>query len=127
MNSGRTVFSQLISFLPDREFRRCVARYGGNRRLREFSCWDQYLTMAFAQLTYRESLRDIEACLRSLQGKLYHLGFRGQVSRSTLADANENRDWRSFADFAHRRITTARRRYGREPMAVDLERSRYAL
>src|SRR5207249_7328529 len=95
MNSGRTVFSQLISFLPDREFRRCVARYGGDRRLREFSCWDQYLTMAFAQLTYRESLRDIEACLRSLQGKLYHLGFRGHVSRSTLADANENRDRKS--------------------------------
>lgn len=100
MNSGRTVFSQLISFLPDREFRRCVARYGGNHRLREFSCWDQYLTLAFAQLTYRESLRDIEACLRSLQGKLYHTGFRGRVSRSTLADANENRDWRIFADFA---------------------------
>ncbi len=83
MNSGRTVFSQLIGFLPDREFRRCVARYSGDRRLRDFSCWDQYLTMAFAQLTYRESLRDIETCLRSLQGKLYHMGFHGRVARST--------------------------------------------
>jgi len=127
MNSGRTVFSQLISFLPDREFRRCVARYGGNRRLREFSCWDQYLTMAFAQLTYRESLRDIEACLRSLQGKLYHLGFRGHVSRSTLADANENRDWRIFADFAQVLIGIARPLYAHDPMGVDLEQSLYAL
>jgi len=127
MNSGRTVFSQLISFLPDREFRRCVARYGGDRRLREFSCWDQYLTMAFAQLTYRESLRDIEACLRSLQGKLYHLGFRGHVSRSTLADANENRDWHIFADFAQVLIGIARPLYAHDPMGVDLEQSLYAL
>ena len=127
MNSGRTVFSQLISFLPDREFRRCVARYGGNRRLREFSCWDQYLTMAFAQLTYRESLRDIEACLRSLQGKLYHIGFRGQVSRSTLADANENRDWRIFADFAQVLIGMARPLYAHDPIGVDLKQTLYAL
>jgi hypothetical protein len=127
MNSGRTVFSQLISFLPDREFRRCVARYGADRRLREFSCWDQYLTMVFAQLTYRESLRDIEACLRSLQGKLYHLGFRGHVSRSTLADANENRDWRVFADFAQVLIGIARPLYAHDPMGVDLEQSLYAL
>jgi len=127
MNQGRTVFSQLISFLPDQEFRRCVARYHGDRRLREFSCWNQYLAMAFAQLTYRESLRDIEACLRCLQGKLYHLGFRGQVARSTLADANESRDWRIFADFAHRLIATARRLYVRESMGVDLDESLYAL
>jgi hypothetical protein len=127
MNSGRTVFSQLIGFLPDREFRRCVARYAGDRRLREFSCWDQYLTMAFAQLTYRESLRDIEACLRSLQGKLYHMGFRGHVSRSTLADANENRDWRIFADFAQVLIGIARPLYAHDPMGVDLEQSLYAL
>ena len=100
MNQGRTVFSQLLSFLPDREFRRCVARYGGDARPRGFSCWDQYLSMAFAQLTYRDGLRDIEACLRSLGGKLYHMGFHGRVARSTLADANENRDWRIFADFA---------------------------
>jgi hypothetical protein len=121
MNQGRTVFSQLISFLPDREFRRCVERYQGDRRLRDFSCWNQYLAMAFAQLTYRESLRDIEACLRSLQGKLYHLGFRTSVARSTLADANEARDWRIFADFAHRLIATARGLYAREPMGVELE------
>jgi len=127
MNQGRTVFSQLISFLPDREFRRCVQRYGGDLRLRDFTCWNQYLAMAFAQLTYRESLRDIEACLGSLQGKLYHLGFRGKVARSTLADANESRNWRIFADFAQRLITTARRLYASEPMGVDLDQSLYAL
>jgi hypothetical protein len=127
MNQGRTVFSQLISFLPDREFRRCVARYRGDLRVRSLTCWDQYLAMAFAQLTYRESLRDIEACLRSLQGKLYHLGFRGKVARSTLADANEARDWRIFADFAQRLIGTARRLYASEPMGVDLEQSLYAV
>ena len=98
MNFGRTVFSQLINFLPDREFRRCVSRYDGDCRLRSFSCWDQFLSMAFAQLTYRESLRDIEACLRSLGAKLYHMGFRGNIARSTLADANESRDWRIYAD-----------------------------
>jgi len=97
MNEGRAVFSQLINFLPDREFRRCVERYQGDIRLRGFSCWDQYLAMAFAQLTYRESLRDIEACLRSMQGKLYHLGFRGKVARSTLGRM-------VVAHFAHRRI-----------------------
>ena len=127
MNQGRTVFSQLISFLPDREFRRCVERYRGDLRLRDFTCWNQYLAMAFAQLTYRESLRDIEACLGSLQGKLYHLGFRGKVARSTLADANESRDWRIFADFAQRLITTARRLYASDPMGVDLDQSLYAL
>jgi hypothetical protein len=100
MNLGRTVFSQLIGFLPDREFRRCVARYSGDFRPRGFSCWDQFLCMAFAQFTYRESLRDIEACLRSSPDKLYHMGIRGRVSRSTLADANESHDWRIFADFA---------------------------
>src|SRR5450759_2496139 len=100
MNQGRTVFSQLLSFLPDREFRRCVARYDGDARPRGFSCWDQYLSMAFAQLTYRDGLRDIEACLRSLGGKLYHMGFHGRVARSTLADANDSHDWRIYADFA---------------------------
>jgi hypothetical protein len=109
MNQGRAVFSQLISFLPDREFRRCVERYRGDIRLCGFSCWDQYLAMAFAQLTCRESLRDIEACLRSIQGKLYHLGFRGKVARSTLADANESHDWRILADFAQVLIGIARR------------------
>ena len=127
MNQGRTVFSQLISFLPDREFRRCVERYQGDIRLRGFSCWDQYLAMAFAQLTYRESLRDIEACLRSMQSKLYHLGFRGKVARSTLADANESHDWRIFADFAQVLIGIARPLHARDPMGIDLQQSLYAL
>ena len=127
MNQGRAVFSQMISFLPDREFRRCVERYRGDIRLRGFSCWDQYLAMAFAQLTYRESLRDIEACLRSMQGKLYHLGFRGKVARSTLADANESHDWRIFANFAQVLIGIARPLHARDPIGVDLEQSLYAL
>jgi hypothetical protein len=127
MNHGRTVFAQLIGFLPDRDFRRCVARYDGDSRLREFSCWDQYLTMAFAQLTYRESLRDIEACLRSMRGKLYHMGFQGTVARATLADANESRDWRVFADFAQILIGIARPLYARDPIGVDLDHSLYAL
>lgn len=97
-----------MSFLPDREFRRCVARYSGDARPRGFSCWDQYLAMAFAQLTYRDSLRDIEACLRSLGGKLYHMGFRGRVARSTLADANDAHDWRIYAEFAQMLIRIAR-------------------
>jgi len=100
MNSGKTVFAQLMDFIPGHEFRRCVARYRGQYRVRSFSCWDQFLSMAFAQLTYRESLRDIETCLRALGGKLYHLGIRGHISRSTLGDANETRDWRIFADLA---------------------------
>ena len=127
VNQGRTVFSQLLSFLPDREFRRCVARYGGNARPRGFSCWDQYLAMAFAQLTYRDSLRDIEACLRSLGGKLYHMGFHGRVSRSTLADANDAHDWRIYADFAQVLIRIARPLYASDPIGVDLDHSLYAL
>ena len=127
MNLGRTVFSQLISFLPDREFRRCVSRYDGDRRWRGFSCWDQFLCMAFAQLTYRESLRDIEACLRSLGAKLYHMGFCSQVARSTLAGANESRDWRIYADFAQVLIRIARPLYARDPIGVDLDQSLYAL
>jgi hypothetical protein len=127
MNLGRTIFSQLIGFLPDREFRRCVSRYDGDCQLREFSCWDQYLTMAFAQLTYRESLRDIEACLRSMQGKLYHMGFQSRVARSTLADANESRDWRIYADFAQVLIGIARPLCAHDPIGVDLDQSLYAL
>ena len=127
MNQGRTVFSQLIAFLPDREFRRCVARYEGDARLRDFSCWDQYLAMAFAQLTYRESLRDIEACLRALGAKVYHMGFQGKVARSTLADANESRDWRIFADFAQVLIAIARPLYAHDPIGIDLDQSLYAL
>src|SRR6266516_4713751 len=99
MNTGRTVFSQLIEFLAHQQFQKCVARYGGGRYLKNLSCWDQYLAMAFAQLTYRESLRDIEACLGSIGGKLYHMGFRGKIARSNLADANEAHDWRYLRRF----------------------------
>lgn len=127
MNTGRTVFSQLLEFLPHQEFQKCVARYGGGRYLKNLSCWDQYLAMAFAQLTYRESLRDIEACLRSVRGKLYHMGFRGKVARSTLADANESRDWRIYADFAQILIALARPLYANDPIGIDLDQSLYAL
>jgi hypothetical protein len=127
VNQGRTIFSQLLGFLPDREFRRCVARYGGDTRPRGFSCWDQYLSMAFAQPTYRDGLRDIEACLRSLGGKLYHMGFHGRVSRSTLADANDAHDWRIYADFAQVLIGMARPLYASDPIGVDLNDSLYAL
>ena len=109
MNQGRTVFAQLISFLPDREFRRCVSRYDGDSHWRGFSCWDQYLAMAFAQLTYRESLRDIEACLGAQPSKLYGMGLREAVARSTLADANELRDWRIWADIAAVLVRRARK------------------
>jgi len=127
VNQGRTVFSQLLNFLPDREFRRCVARYGGDARPRGFSCWDQYLSMAFAQLTYRDGLRDIEACLRSLGGKLYHMGFHGRVARSTLADATDAHDWRIYADFAQVLVGIARPLYASDPIGVDLDQSLYAL
>jgi Domain of unknown function (DUF4372)/Transposase DDE domain len=127
MNSGRTVFAQLLDHLPSYEFQKCVTRYCGDYQQKTFSCWDQYLAMAFAQLTYRDSLRDIEACLRSMKGKLYHMGFRGKVSRSTLADANESRDWRIYADFAQVLIGIARPLYAHDPMGVDLEHSLYAL
>jgi hypothetical protein len=127
MNAGRTVFSQLIEHLPHKEFQKCVVRYGGDRYAKNFSCWDQYLAMAFAQLTYRESLRDIEACLKAVGGKLYHMGFRGSVVRSTLADANESRDWRIYADFAQVLIGIARPLYRNDPLGVDLDQSLYAL
>src|SRR3984957_8577463 len=127
MNTGRTVFSQLIEFLPHQQFQKCVDRFGGGRYLKNLSSWDQYLAMAFAQLTYRESLRDIEACLGSVGGKLYHMGFRGKVARSTLAEANESRDWRIFADFAQVLIAAARSLYADDPIGVDLNASLYAL
>src|SRR6202166_4529842 len=127
MNLGRTVFSQIMEHLPAYEFQKCVARYHGDSHLRGFSCLDQYLAMAFAQLTYRESLRDIEACLRSVGGKLYHMGLRGRVSRTTLADANESHDWRIFADLAQVLIGIARPLYTNDPVGVDLEQSLYAL
>jgi uncharacterized protein DUF4372/DDE family transposase len=127
MNEERTVFAQLMEFAPHHLFRRCVERYQGNARVRRFRCWDQFLCMAFGQLTYRESLRDIEACLRALDGKLYHMGFRARISRNTLAVANERRDWRIYADFAQILIYEARRLYLDEPFAVDLDETVYAL
>jgi hypothetical protein len=127
MNSGRTVFAQLMAHIPHVEFQKCVAVYDGDAHRRKFSCWDQYLAMAFAQLTYRESLRDIEACLESMHGKLYHVGFRGKVARSTLADANETHDWRIFADLAQYLIRVARPLYADDPMGVELNQSLYAL
>ncbi len=126
MYSGEVVFSQLMAFLPRHEFDRCVRRYSGNRRVRGFSCRDQFLCMAFAQLTYRESLRDIETCLRAIQPKLYHAGFRGRIARSTLADANERRDWRIYADFAQMLIGTAQKLYANDGFAVDLDAAAYA-
>ena len=127
MNMGRTVFAQLMEFLPLREFHRCVARYRGDHRVRDFSCLDQFLCMAFAQLTYRESLRDIEACLRAMQAKLYHMGIRARMARSTLAEANENRDWRIYADFAQVLIAMAKDLYAGEDFGVELEATVYAL
>jgi CheY-like chemotaxis protein len=127
MNLGQIVFSQLIEHLPHKEFQKCVTRYSGDYSLRSFSWWNQFLAMAFAQLTYRESLRDIEACLRSTQSKLYHMGFRGNVSRSTLADANELRDWRIYADFAQILIAIARPLYADDPIGVELNQNLYAL
>ena len=127
MHVGKLVFSQVIDHLPIHTFRRCVARYQGNRYIKSFSCLDQYLCMAFAQLTYRESLRDIEACLRAQKDKLYHMGIRGSISKSTLADANENRDWRIYADFAQSLIRIARPLYAHEDLGLDLDNTVYAL
>jgi hypothetical protein len=127
MNAGQTVFAQIMDHLPRYEFQKCVSRYRGDYQQKSFSCWDQFLAMAFAQLTYRESLRDIEACLRSMSGKLYHMGLRGRVARSTLADANESRDWRIYADFAQVLIGIARPLCAHDPIGVDLDQSLYAL
>src|SRR3979409_201517 len=127
MHVGRIVFAQLIDHIPLYEFHKCVERYHGNYKLRGFSCLDQFLCLAFAQLTFRESLRDIEACLRSVPEKLYHLGFRGRIARSTLADANETRDWRIYADFAQALIQIARPMYAADPLGVDLDATVYAL
>ena len=127
MNAGQTVFSQFMDHLPSYEFQKCVERYRGDAHHRGFSCRDQFLAMAFAQLTYRESLRDIETCLGAMQGKLYHMGFRGRVTRSTLADANETHDWRIFADFAQVLIAIARPLYADDSLGVDLVQTLYAL
>ena len=123
MHAGRIVFSQLMDLLPKHEFDKCVQRYRGNYRVKTFSCFDQYLCMAFAQITYRQSLRDIETCLRAMQSKLYHCGIRGKVSRNTLAKANENRDWRIAQILKH----LARKLYAKEDFAVELQQAAYAL
>lgn len=127
MNLGKTIFSQLMDFIPPYEFQKCVDRYSGNYKVKTFSCWDQYLCMAFAQLTYRESLRDIQVCLRAAHTKLYHMGIRGNVSRNTLANANQVRDWRIYADFAQGLITTARSLYAKDDFGLQLEQTVYAL
>ena len=127
MHSGQLVFAQLMDFLPRHEFNTCVRRYHGHRRQRGFSCRDQFLCLAFAQLTFHESLRDIQTCLHALGPKLYHAGFRSQVSRSTLADANRVHDWRIYADFAQVLIGRARQLYAGEPLSVDLKQTVYAL
>jgi len=127
MHTGKLIFAQLMEHLPLTTFRRCVARYGGHHKVKRFSCLDQYLSMAFAQLTYRESLRDIEACLRAQSSKLYHLGLRATVARNTLANANATRDWRIYCDFAQSLIGMARRLYVNEPFGVELKDTVYAL
>jgi hypothetical protein len=127
MNRGKLVFAQLMQHLPLTTFRRCVARYRGEFKVKSFSCLDQFLCMAFAQLTYRESLRDIEVCLRAQSSKLYHLGIRSAVARNTLANANAVRDWRVYADFAQSLIGIARRLYAQEPFGIELQETVYAL
>ena len=127
MNSGQTIFSQLMDFIPTYEFKQCVRRYNGNYKIKNFTCQQQFLCMAFAQLTYRESLRDIQACLRAANKKLYHMGIRSKVSRNTLAHANQIRDWRIYADFAQVLIREARKLYVNEAFGVQLEQTVYAL
>ena len=127
MNQGQTIFAQVMEFVSHDEFRRCVQRYDGNRSVRRLSCWNQFLAMAFAQLTYRHSLRDIEVCLRAQRSKLYHCGFKSPIRRSTLADANERRDWRIYADFARTLIDIARPLYADTDLGLDLEGTVYAL
>jgi Domain of unknown function (DUF4372) len=125
MNFGKYVFAQVMDHLPRDAFQSCVARYQGEHKVKRFSCLDQYLCMAFAQLTYRESLRDIEACLRAQSSKLYHLGMRGNVARNTLANANATHDWRIYCDFAQNLIATARRLYADESFGLDLKDTVY--
>jgi len=127
MFSGQLIFAQLMEFLPRHEFNACVRRYRGDRRTRGFSCRDQFLCLAFGQLTFRESLRDIQTCLRAVGPKLYHAGLRGRISRSTLADANRAHDWRIYADFAQVLIRQARELHAHEPLSVELEQTVYAL
>jgi hypothetical protein len=127
MNSGKTIFAQVMDFLPTYEFNKCVNRYHGNYQVKSFSCLDQFLCMAFAQLTYRESLRDIEACLRARQNKLYHMGIHSTISKSNLAYTNEQRDWRIYADFAQVLIHQARALYKDDTFGVELDQTVYAL
>jgi len=127
MNSEQTIFSQLMDFLPIYRFRQCVHRYGGSYKVKSFSCWEQLLCMAFAQLTYRDSLRDIQACLRAERHKLYHMGIRSRISRNTLANANKVRDWRIYADFAHVLIGIAKKLYIKDGLGVQLSQAVYVL
>lgn len=127
MNQGQTLFAQVMAYAPHREFQRCVRRYHGDRGVRRFSCWDHFLTMAFAQLSYRESLRDIEACLGARPEKLYHMGIRSKISRTTLAVANEKRDWRIYAEFSQVLIREAQQLYAGDSFGVDLAQTVYAL
>ena len=127
MNHGKSIFSQIMDFLPKHKFRQCVNRYSGNYRVRSFTCFDQFMCMAFAQLTYRESLRDIECCLRAMREKLYHMGIRGKISRSTIAYANENRDWRIYCDFAQVLIDQARQLCVGDDFGLQLQETVYAL
>ena len=127
MNSGKSIFAQLMEFISVYEFRKCVKRYNGNYKIKRFTCWEQFLCMAFAQLTYRESLRDIEACLRATHKKLYHIGIRSKVSRNTLANANQVRDWHIYTDFAQTLIGIARKLYINEDFGVELQQTAYAL
>lgn len=127
MNTGKTVFSQVMDFLPLHDFRKCVHRYRGNYKVKTFTCLDQFFSMSFAQMTYRESLRDIETCLQTMQSKLYHMGIRSNISRNNLAHANENRDWRIYADFAQILITQARKLYRNDDFGIDLAETVYAL
>jgi hypothetical protein len=127
MNTDRIIFSQIMDFIPKHIFNQCVHRFRGNYRLRTFSCFDQFLCMAFAQLTFKESLRDIETCLRAMEPKLYHAGFRGRIAKSTLADANEKRSWQIYADFAQILIAKARTLYSNDSFGIDLKNAAYAL
>jgi len=127
MYAGRIIFSQIMDHLPMHEFRQCVERYQGNHRVKKFTCYDQYLSMAFAQLTFRESLRSMESCLLAQHSKLYHMGIRGGIARSTLADANQQRDWRIYADFAQVLIQSARPLYANDDLGLDLDNTVYAL
>ena len=128
MSTEKTIFAQLLSFIPRHEFDKCVARYNGDYRVRSFTCWEQFIVMCFAQLTYRESLRDIETCLHTMQSKLYHVGLRSKIARSTIADANESRDWHIFADFCHYLIQWAETLYqDNESFKLDLKNAVYAV